>query len=157
MPKGGGRLVSREIRQFLSAIVSRHAAADEQRSIDMDAGAQVAGADLEAGKMAAVTREREAADTHAKAFSRGLQLAWDRKGRGGAELTLDDRKPDENAMADALIHFLVRFDLASSHSREVGDQHYAYVIAVDWDHIGELARANGQRLEDLFDSRNGAT
>lgn len=149
--------MSREIRQLLSYIVSRYAAADEQRAIDRDAPAQVAGAELEAGKMAAVTREREAAETHARAFAQGLQRAWDRKARGGTELTLDDRKPDENAMADALIHFLVRFDLASSHSREVGEGHYAYVIAVDWERLGEIAAANGQKLDDLFDSSNGAT
>lgn len=149
--------MSREIHQLLSYIVSRYADDDEQRAVERDAGAQVAGAEIEAEKMAAVTRERASADAHADAFSRGLQQAWERSRRGGAELTLDDRDPDENAMASALIRFLVRFDLASSHSREFGDQHYAYVIAVDWDRLGELATANGQRLENLFESRNGAT
>lgn len=149
--------MSREIRQLLSHIVSRYAAADEQRAVEREAGAQVAGASLEAGKMAAVTRERASADAQAEAFAKGLQRAWDRSLRGGVELTLDDRDPEENAMASALIRFLVRFDLASSHSRDLGDRHYAYVIAVDWDRLGQLATANGQRLEDLFELRNGAT
>jgi len=149
--------VSREIRQLLSSIVSSYAAADEKRAVEREAGAQVAGAKLEAGKVAAVTRERASADAQADAFAKGLQRAWDRSRRGGVELTLDDRKPEENEMASALIRFLVRFDLASSHSREVGDHQYAYVIAVDWDRLGRLATANGQHLEDLFETRNGAT
>ncbi len=147
--------MSREIRQLLSYIVSRYAATDDERRIDLDASAEMSGDELEADKAAAVARERESADAYADAFSQGLQRAWDRRDRGGAELTLDDRKPDENAMADAMIHFLVRFDLASSHARQVGNQHYVYMIAVDWDRLGELALANGQRLDDLFGSRDG--
>lgn len=149
--------MNREVRQLLSYIVSRYAAADEQRTIDREAGAQIGGAALEADKAAAVKRERSAADRQADAFERGLNYAWDRSARGGTDITFDDRKPDENAMAEALINFLVRFDLATSHSREVGDHHYAYVISIDWTRLRELAMANGQRLEDLFDHRNGAT
>ena len=53
-------------------------------------------------------------------------------------------------MASALIDYLVRFDLAESNSRDLGDNHYAYSIAVDWDRLREVAAANGQRLDDLF-------
>lgn len=144
------------MRSLLSYIVSRYATADEQRAIDREAGAQVPGGELEAEKAAVVARERGIADKQAEAFSRGLNRAWARSQRGGDDVTLDDRNPAENAMAEALIHFLVRFKLATSHSRQVGDQQYAYVIHVDWDRLRELAADNGQRLEDLFDSPNGA-
>ena len=144
------------MRALLSYIVSRYATADEQRAIDRDARAQVQGDELEADKAAVAERERAAADRQADAFTHGLNRAWERHQRGGSELTLDDRDPDENAMAAALIHFLVRFDLASSHSRELGDQQYAYVIRVNWDQLRQLAAANGQRLDDLFESPNGA-
>lgn len=148
--------MSRGMRALLSYIVSRYATVDEQRAIDREAGAQVQGDELEADKAAVAARERAAADRQADAFIRGLNRAWDRHKRGGEDVTLDDRDPAENAMAAALINFLVRFGLASSHSREVGDQQYAYVIRVNWDQLRELAAANGQRLDDLFDSPNGA-
>jgi len=144
------------MRALLSYIVSRYATVDEQRAIDREARAQVQGDDLEADKAAVAARERAVADRQADAFIRGLNRAWDRYRRGGEDVTLDDRDPAENDMAAALIHFLVRFGLASSHSREVGDQQYAYVIRVNWDQLRDLAAANGQRLDDLFDSPNGA-
>jgi hypothetical protein len=53
-------------------------------------------------------------------------------------------------MASALIDYLVRFDLATSDSRDVGDHHYVYDIAVDWDRLREVAAANGQHLDRLF-------
>lgn len=148
--------MSRGIRQLLSFIVSRYATVDEQRAIDRDAGAQVQGEELEADKAAVAVRERETADKQADAFERGLVRAWERSQRGGAEVVLDDRDPEENAMASAMIRFLVRFDLASSHSREVGDQQYAYVIRVNWDQLRRIASENGQRLDDLFDPADGA-
>lgn len=148
--------MSRGIRQLLSFIVSRYAAADDQRRVELDANAELSGSDIEADKAAAVEREHDAADRQAEAFERGLNRAWDRLQRGGAEITLDDRDPEENAIATALINFLVRFELAESHSRDVGDQHYEYVVRVDWDRLRELASMNGQRLDDLFDSPNGA-
>ena len=144
------------MRTLLSYIVSRYATTDEQRTIDREAGAQIPGDELEAEKAAVVARERAAANKQAEAFTRGLNHAWARAQRGGKDVTLDDRSPSENAMAEALIHFLVRFKLATSHSRQVGDQQYAYVIEVDWDQLRELAAENGQRLDDLFDSPNGA-
>ena len=148
--------MSRGTRQLLSDIVSRFAAEDSARRVDLDANAELSGSEIEADKAAGLERERATADRLAGAFDRGLRRAWDRMRRGGTDITLDDRDPEENEMASALIDFLVRFDLATSHSREVEDQHYIYVINVDWDRLGELASANGQTLGDLFDTANGA-
>jgi hypothetical protein len=148
--------VSRATRQLLSAIVTHYAAEDTARRVDLDANAELSGSEIEADKAAGIERERATADRLAGAFERGLQRAWERRQLGGNDITLDDRDPEENEMASALIDFLVRFDLAASHSREVEDQHYIYVINVDWDRLRALAAANGQSLDDLFDTANGA-
>lgn len=148
--------MSRGTRQLLSSIVTTYAAEDTARRVDLDANAELSGSEIEADKAAGLERERAAADRLADAFDRGLQRAWERMRRGGDEIVLDDRNPEENEMASALIDFLVRFDLATSHSREVEDQHYVYVINVDWDRLGVFAATNGQTLGDLFDTANGA-
>lgn len=148
--------MSRGIRQLLAFIVSGYATVDEQRAIDREAGAQVSGQDLEDDKAAVAVRERETADKQAEAFEHGLVRAWERAKRGGEDVVLDDRDDSENAMASAMIRFLVRFDLASSHSREVGEQQYAYVIRVHWDQLRHIAAENGQDLDDLFHHADGA-
>ncbi len=148
--------MSRATRQLLSTIVTSYAAEDTARRVDLDANAELSGNEIEADKAAGIERERASADRLSDAFDHGLQRAWARRQRGGTDITLDDRDPEENEMASALIEFLVRFDLATSHSREVENQHYIYVISVDWDRLRALAAANGQSLDDLFDTSNGA-
>ncbi|HEV2129075.1 MAG TPA: hypothetical protein VGR22_10695 [Thermomicrobiales bacterium] len=144
------------MRDLLSHIVARYATTEDERRIELDANAEESGADIEADKAAAVERERQLASEQGDAFARGLTLAWERARRGGKEITFDDRQPDQNAMASALVDYLVRFDLASSRSREVGDHHYLYDIAVDWDRLRDVAEENGQRLDDVFDTSHGA-
>jgi hypothetical protein len=144
--------VNRGIRNLLAHIVARYAVVDEQRRIDLDANAEVSGDDLQAGKAAAAERERDTASDLADAFARGLALAWARAQQGESAITLSDQDPDEDAMADALIAYLVRFDLASSESHDLGDHHYAYDIAVDWERLRDVAAESGARLDDLFDT-----
>jgi hypothetical protein len=148
--------VSRGMRTLLTYIVSRYVVDDERRSIERSAGAQVQGDELEADKEAASEREQALVEDQVDAFSRGLTLAVQRHRNGQAMVSFDDRDPSQNAMAGALIHYLVRFDLAMSSVREVGGQRYIYDISVDWERLEELAADNGQRLDDLFDTSNGA-
>jgi hypothetical protein len=141
--------VNRGLRDLLTYIVDTYANLDSARRIDLDANAELSGDEIEADKAAARDREHERADDMAPAFEAGLGLAWQRARDGGA-ISLDDRDPDQNAMASALIEYLVRFDLASSESRDVGDNHYVYTIAVDWDRLREVASASGHQLDDLL-------
>jgi hypothetical protein len=143
--------VNRGLRDLLTYIVDHYASADSARRIELDANAEISGDDIAADKAAAIDREHERADEIAPAFEAGLDRAWQRARQGGGAIALDDRDPDENAMASALIEYLVRFELAESNSHDVGDNQYVYDIAVDWDRLREVAAANGQRLDDFFD------
>lgn len=142
--------MNRGLRDLLTYIVDRYANADNSRRIDLDANAEIPGASLAADKAAAADREQERADELAPAFADGLERLWRGARDGGVAVTFDDRDPDQDAMATALIDYLVRFDLAKSESRDLGDNHYDYDIAVDWDRLREVAAANGQRLDDLL-------
>jgi hypothetical protein len=142
--------VNRGLRDLLTYIVDRYANTDNARRIDLDANAEVSGDDIAADKAAAADREHDRAEDQAAAFADGLERAWHRARHGGTSISLDDRDPAQNAMASALIEYLVRFDLASSDSRDLGDNHYVYDVAVDWDRLREVAAANGQRLDTLL-------
>jgi hypothetical protein len=146
----GGLFVNRGLRDLLTYIVDRYANTDNARRIDLDANAEQDGDVIEADKAAAADREHDRAGDQADAFGAGLERAWQRARHGGAATSFDDRDPAQNAMAGALIDYLVRFDLAESESRDVGDNHYVYDIAVDWGRLREVAAANGQRLDDLL-------
>lgn len=142
--------MNRGLRELLTYIVDRYATAANARRIDLDANAEIPGDEIAAGKAAAAEREHDRASEQAAAFAAGLERAWQRARHGGATISLDDRDPEQNAMAGALIDYLVRFDLARSDSRDVGANHYVYDIAIDWDRLREVAAASGQRLDDLL-------
>ena len=50
-------------------------------------------------------------------------------------------------MAEALIHTLVRTNLATSHSEETDENHYIYRLAIDWDALRAVAGAAGVDLD----------
>ena len=128
-----------EVRRVLEYIVNQYVVRDEVRSIDRDASIIPDGQSIEDDKQHAVRREAEHASSLAEPFNTGLLLAWRRMSRGGVELQLEDRVEPENTIADALIQFLVRFDLATSRTEETDHLHYTYYITVDWDRLFELA------------------
>ncbi|MGB3328387.1 MAG: hypothetical protein WBA46_05480 [Thermomicrobiales bacterium] len=134
-----------DLRQVLDYIVRRYVVDDELRTIDRDASATAA--DLEQDKHQAARREVERADSLSGAFERGVVRAWQRSAIGGTELALDDRKPDENRMADALIGFLVSYGLARSRSIETGARTYTYFITIDWPKLRDIAQAAGVNLD----------
>ncbi|MGC4108169.1 MAG: hypothetical protein QM753_17735 [Thermomicrobiales bacterium] len=134
-----------DLRQVLDYIVRRYVVDDELRAIDRDAPATALG--IEQDKHQAARREEERADSLAAAFEIGVVRAWQRNAIGGTELALDDRKPDENRMADALIGFLVSYGLASSRSIETGDRTYTYFVTIDWPKLRDIAMATGIDLD----------
>lgn len=127
------------VRDLLDHIVERYVVQDELRVIDLDAPPTEHGEAIESGKREAVRREAERADDLAHAFERGLALAHQGRAGGHAELTLDDREPDQDRMADALVRFLVSYDLATSRTEETEPMHYVYHVTVDWDRLAAVA------------------
>ena len=140
-----------EIRRVLDVIVQRWVVNTEQRAVELDASAADSGAEIESDKQEAVRRELGRADDLAPAFEQGLVQAWQRSLVGGADIALDDRDPDENRIADALIRFLVSYDLAASRSIETDPNQYIYTITIDWGRLGEVARDAGVDLPNALD------
>ena len=131
-----------EVRRLLDQIVNRYVVRDEQRAIDLDAAASEAGADIESDKREAVRRETDRADALADAFHDGLIAAYTAD-RRGEPLVLDDRDPEQNRRADALIQFLVSYELATSHTETTEPMHYTYAITVDWARLNAFAADAG--------------
>ena len=136
-----------DMRKLLDYIVANYVVRDELKAIDLDASPREPGEVIEADKEQVVRRETDQARDLGQAFARGLALAYHRRNIGGAELPLDDRKPDENRIADALIRFLVSHDFASSRTQETVPLHYTYHVAVDWDRLNQVADDAGIDLD----------
>lgn len=129
-----------DLRKVLEHIVRTVVVRDELVAIDQDATASDAGAAIESDKRRAVRRELDRAGDLADAFSKGIARA------NAGLIVLDDRKPDENQIADALIHFLVRTDLATSRAVETEPNHYRYRILINWSKLESVARDAGVDL-----------
>ena len=144
-----------EMRKLLDHIVAHYVLRDELKSVELDAPPREPAEVIESDKKEIARRETDRADTLADAFARGLALAHQRHQLGGQELALDDRHPDQDRMADALIRFLVSHDLASSRTEETDPLHYTYHVAVDWDRLAGVAQEAGVDLKRAM-QRHGA-
>ncbi|MGH2613687.1 MAG: hypothetical protein ACRDJC_00470 [Thermomicrobiales bacterium] len=124
---------------LLESIVRDYVITDAQKDIDLNATADESAAVIEAEKRQIVTDASEQARNLLPAFRSGLLLAFEAQGLGKPEIRLDDRDAQQNAIADALIMYLVRFDLAESRSEETEPSHYDYFISVNWDALYQVA------------------
>jgi hypothetical protein len=129
--------------ELLDTIVRDYVITDAQKDVDLNAPADTPAETIEAQKRDIVADAEETARRLGPAFRTGLILAFEAQGVGKADIKLDDRDPEQNAIADALIMYLVRFDLANSRSEENEPGHYDYFIAVDWDPLYRLADGAG--------------
>jgi hypothetical protein len=134
--------VADDLRKVLDHIVRTYVVRDELVSIDQEATASDRGASIESDKRRATRREFDRADDLADAFCRGVARS------NSGLIVLDDRKKDENQMADALIHFLVRTDLATSRSVPTEPNHYRYQIMINWPKLETVAREAGVDLNN---------
>ena len=123
---------------LLELIVRDYAITDGQKDIDLNAPVDEPAAVIEADKRAIVVDQSERARELLPAFRTGLRLAFEAQGAGRPEVRLDDRDPDQDAIASALISYLVRFDFAQSHSEETEPGHYNYFISVNWDPLYQV-------------------
>jgi hypothetical protein len=125
--------------ELLDSIVRDYVITDAQKDVDLNATADESAAVIEAEKQHIVTDATERARELSSSFRTGLVLAYEAQGMGNAEIRLDDRDPEQNAIADALIMYLVRFDMAESRSEETEPGHYDYFISIDWDSLYKVA------------------
>ena len=124
---------------LLEWIVRELVIPDAQKDVDLNASAEESADAIESAKERVVSTTSERARSLASAFSSGLILAFEAQAIGKPEIRLDDRDPEQNAIADALIAYLVGFDLAESRSEETVPGHYDYFISVNWDALYQTA------------------
>ncbi|MBA2521318.1 MAG: hypothetical protein H0V24_16800 [Chloroflexia bacterium] len=134
------------IRELLDYIVVHYAVEDEQKDVDLNASAVESGSEIESEKRDVAQREIDRAEELADPFARGLVAAYRASQAGATEIVLDDRDPEENRMADALIGFLVSYELATSRTEETDPMQYRYFVTVNWDRLQPVARAAGVDL-----------
>jgi hypothetical protein len=142
--------VADDANKLLRYIVGHVIARQDAVSIEQDATAVDRGDEIVADQRRAIRDEEERADELADAFREGLRRAEAARRAGGNAISLDDRKPEDNRMADAMIQFLVRVDLATSSTRETEAHQYIYTISVDWDALGRVAQRARVNLDGLL-------
>lgn len=135
------------LARLLRELIEGRLVSLEQKEVQRSAGPRTPGETIAADQNIARERERHRAAELAPAFEAGLRRAYQASRAGQASVTLDDRREDENAMADALIQFLVRPDLARAHTEPSVPNHYVYQIAVDWPQLARLAAQVGVDLD----------
>jgi hypothetical protein len=121
--------------QLYQHIVQAFATKDDLIDIDLNARASESGGDLNEAKQEAIEREQAISSQLEPYFRSGLAKAH---AAGSGEIALSDQDPIENKEADALIRYLVSFDLASSRSEETPPG-YTYYVTVNWDKLRQVA------------------
>lgn len=139
-----------DVGKLLRYIVQHYLARQEAIDIEREATAADEAGEIVASQRRAVREEEQRADTLAEPFREGLRRADAAVRAGGNAISLDDRKPDQERQAEALIQFLVRADLAISTSRETEPQRYIYTITVDWPAVDRVAREAHVDLHDIL-------
>lgn len=132
--------------ELLDSIVQDLVIPDAQKDVDLNASAEEGGGTIEAEKQRIAVDARDQAQRLLPDFRSGLVLAFEAQGTGHPEIRLDDRDTQLNAIADALITYLVRYDLADSRSEESEPGHYDYYISVNWDALYAFSDSAGLDL-----------
>lgn len=136
--------------RVLDHIVRQYLVRDEVRTIDLDASAAEPGEGLEAEKREAAAREIERAQDLRAPFAAGLRRAAAAHAAGHPAIALDDRDPEHDRLASALVHALVRTGLATSHADETEEHHYVYRLTVDWAALRSVATEAGVDLDEAL-------
>ncbi len=119
----------------------------DEKNVELTAGSRVPAETVDANQTIEADRERHRVAELGPAFADGLRRAYAAHRAGEPGLALDDRRADENAIADALVQFLVRPHLATSHSEQTEPNHYLYHVAVDWPRLTQFASESGLDLD----------
>jgi hypothetical protein len=142
--------VADDLQRLLRYIVHEYTGRARAKEVERDANAEEPADVLVANERRTVADEERRAGSLAPAFRDGLARAAASRRAGGNAISLDDRNPDENRMADALVHFLVSVGLAESTTRESEPMHYIYTISVDWAELANVAKSANVDLDTLF-------
>jgi hypothetical protein len=137
--------VSDDLRKLLSYIVHQFTGRAEVKELERDASSVEPQDEIQADQRKVLRLEEERAARMAPSFQEGLARAIAAQRAGGDAISLDDRNAIDNAIADAMIHFLVTPGIATSTARETEPNHYIYTIAIDWSRlraVAENARVN---------------
>jgi hypothetical protein len=136
-----------DIRKILDYIISHSVAPEEEKIADLDATSRVPQERIEEISTEVVDQEKEAAARLLPHFAAGLLAAARNR---NAPLPLDDRDPAQNAMADALIRFLVKPGLATVETADAGAGHYTYQVTLDWAALERMAQGAGLNLNEAL-------
>jgi hypothetical protein len=151
LPEAGRvRSLANDVQKLLQHIAHHYIARQEAIDVEREASAGEPGATISADKRRVIKQEESRADAQTDAFRSALRRADDARRAGGNAISLDDRKREEDEQADALIHFLVRSQLATSTSRETEQHQYIYTISVDWDALDKVAREAKVNLSSVL-------
>lgn len=141
------------LEHLLKDLLERQLVTLEQRDVLLSASPRTPGEVLEADQGIARKREEQRVSELEPAFKAGLRQAYRAMQAGQPTIAFDDRRDAENLMAEALIQFLVRLDLAGTHTEQLEDNHYVYHITVDWPKLRARAREAEVDLDaELTDS-----
>lgn len=133
-------------RRLLNHIVDTRLLPLEERQLELEASAVDTATLPDEIRNEAVREKQDARDLD-DAFEDGLARAARERNQ---PVTLDDRDPTEDRVADALIRFLVKPELASVVSEPVGPEHYRYHVTIDWAALDRVAAEAGVSLEDAL-------
>lgn len=132
--------MSDDLRKLLNYIVHQFTGRAEVKELERDASSVEPQSEIQADQRRVLRGEEERAARLAPAFREGLERAIAAHRAGGNAISLDDRNAVDNAIADAMIHFLVSPGIATSTVRETEPRHYIYTIAIDWSHLNAVAK-----------------
>jgi hypothetical protein len=142
--------VADDVEKLLRFIARRMLAREQALEIEREASAANEAPGIVADQQRAAREQEQRADELAGPFRAALLRAEAARRAGGNAISLDDRKAEEDRQADALIHFLVRADLASSTTRETEQHRYIYTISIDWDALDRVAHEAHVNLDGLL-------
>jgi len=131
------------VERLLNVLIEREILRVEEKNVELTAGPRVSAETVDTNQTIEADRERQRVSDLGGAFAAGLRRAYAAQQAGEHEIALDDRRQDENTMADALVQFLVRPHYAASQTDQSEPNHYIYRIAVDWEHLNRLADEAG--------------
>ena len=136
-----------DMRKLLDYVINHRLAPIEEKMADMERTSRVPEERIEEISATTVEHEREAAARLLPAFAAGLRAAAINR---GGPLLLDDRNPAQNGIADALIRFLVKPNMATVETEEMGPEHYAYRVTIDWAALERVAQAADVDMEEAL-------
>ena len=132
--------MSEDLNRLLKHIVHHYTGRQEAKDVELVASPQEHGSEIVASQRRAVRDAEQRAEALTDAFRDGVLRAAAARRAGGNAISLDDRDPEENRIADAMIQFLVGNGMATSSTRETEPLHYTYTISIDWATFARVAK-----------------